>query len=145
TIFQEVSSLQEVTITNASGPITNKRALESNVLVDDGQIVVLGGLLQDSLSNGQDKVPLLGDVPGLGNLFRYETRKRSKTNLMVFLKPTVIRDASVARGLTNDRYDYVIGEQKKTAPDERFYWPDTSVPEPPASLRPTPASALPSR
>lgn len=135
-IFQEVSSLQDLTITNASGPITNKRSLETNVLVDDGQIVVLGGLLQDSLSNGQDKVPLLGDVPGLGNLFRYETRKRSKTNLMVFLRPTVIRDASTVRGLTNDRYDYVIGEQKKAAPEERMFWPDTSVPEPPASLRP---------
>ena len=135
-IFQEVSSVQDLTINNASGPITNKRSLESNVLVDDGQIVVLGGLLQDSLSNGQDKVPLLGDVPGLGNLFRYETRKRSKTNLMVFLRPTVIRDAGAARGLTNDRYDYVIGEQKKTAPEERLYWPDTSMPEPPASLRP---------
>jgi general secretion pathway protein D len=135
-IFQEVSSLQDLTITNASGPITNKRSLESNVLVDDGQIVVLGGLLQDSLSNGQDKVPLLGDVPGLGNLFRYETRKRSKTNLMVFLRPTVIRDASAVRGLTYDRYDYVIGEQKKAAPEERLFWPDTSVPEPPASMRP---------
>ena len=97
---------------------------------------MLGGLLQDSLSNGQDKVPLLGDIPGLGNLFRYESRKRSKTNLMIFLKPTVIRDASVARGLTNDRYDYVIGEQKKAAPDERFFWPDTTVPEAPATLRP---------
>jgi general secretion pathway protein D len=136
-IFQEVSSVQELTITNASGPITNKRSLESNVLVDDGQIVVLGGLLQDSLSNGEDKVPLLGDIPMVGNLFRYETRKRSKTNLMVFLRPTVIRDAGAVRGLTNDRYDYVIGEQKKTAPEERMFWPDTSLPEPPASLRPS--------
>ena len=136
-IFQEVSSVQELTITNASGPITNKRSIESNVLVDDGQIVVLGGLLQDSLSNGEDKVPLLGDIPVVGNLFRYETRKRSKTNLMVFLRPTVIRDASGVRGLTNDRYDHVIGEQKKAAPEPRMFWPDTSVPEPPASLRPS--------
>ena len=136
-VFQEVSSLQDLTITNPSGPITNKRSLESNVLVDDGQIIVLGGLLQDSLSNGQDKVPLLGDVPLIGGLFRYETRKRSKTNLMVFLRPTVIRDAGTVRGLTNDRYDYVIGEQKKQAPEERAFWPDNSVPEPPASVRPT--------
>ncbi len=135
-IFQEVSSVQDLTVNNASGPITNKRSLESNVLVDDGQIVVLGGLLQDSISNGEDKVPLLGDVPVLGNLFRYGTRKRSKTNLMVFLRPTVIRDANAVRGLTIDRYDYVIGEQKKNAPEQRLYWPDTSVPEPPLSLRP---------
>ena len=133
-IFQEVSSVQELTINNAAGPITNKRSLESNVLVDDGQIVVLGGLLQDSLTNGQDKIPLLGDVPVVGNLFRYETRKRSKTNLMIFLRPTVIRDAATARGLTNDRYDYVIGEQRKTAPEERAFWPDT-----------TPAPELPPR
>jgi general secretion pathway protein D len=65
-IFQEVSSVQDLTINNAAGPITNKRSLESNVLVDDGQIIVLGGLLQDALSNGQDKVPLLGDVPFVG-------------------------------------------------------------------------------
>lgn len=135
-IFQEVSSVQDLTINNASGPITNKRSIESNVLVDDGQIVVLGGLLQDSLTNGEDKVPLLGDVPVVGNLFRYGTRKRSKTNLMVFLRPTVIRDANAVRGLTSDRYDYVIGEQKKAAPQERLYWPDISVPETPATLRP---------
>src|SRR5207302_10774458 len=105
-IFQEVSSVQDLTINNAAGPITNKRSLESNVLVDDGQIIVLGGLLQDAYSNGLDKVPVLGDVPLLGNLFRYDSRKRTKTNLMIFLRPTVIRDTSAARGLTTDRYDY---------------------------------------
>ena len=128
-IFQEVSSVQDLTINNASGPITNKRSLETNVLVDDGQIIVLGGLLQDALSNGEDKVPVLGDVPGFGSLFRYGTRKRTKTNLMIFLRPTVIRDAASAQGLSNDRYDYVIGAQKKSSPDERLYWPDTSTPE----------------
>lgn len=136
-IFQEVSSVQELTINNASGPITNKRSLQSNVLVDDGQVVVLGGLLQDSLSSGQDKVPLLGDVPVLGNLFRYETRKRTKTNLMVFMRPTVIRDASAAHGLTNDRYDYVIGAQKATTLEPRLFWPDNSAPEIQQQLRPT--------
>jgi general secretion pathway protein D len=146
-IFQEVSSVQELTVNNASGPITNKRSLQSNVLVDDGQIVVLGGLLQDSLSAGQDKVPLLGDVPVVGNLFRYDTRKRSKTNLMVFLRPTVIRDGTQARGLTTDRYDYVIGEQKRSAPDERLFWPDSTVPVlpplPPATAPSTPAPLPP--
>jgi len=95
-----------------------------------------GGLLQDALSNGQDKVPLLGDVPVVGNLFRYESRKRTKTNLMIFLRPTVIRDAASARGLSTDRYDYVIGEQKKSTPAERLYWPDTSVPELPQPQSP---------
>ena len=137
-IFQEVSSVQELTINNAAGPVTNKRSLESNVLVDDGQIIVLGGLLQDAYSNGQDKVPLLGDVPVVGNLFRYDSRKRTKTNLMVFLRPTVIRDTTAARGLTTDRYDYVIGAQKSTTPEPRWFWPDTSVPELPESQRPIP-------
>jgi general secretion pathway protein D len=138
-IFQEVSSVQDQTISNASGPITNKRSLQSNVLVDDGQIVVLGGLLQDALSGGNDKVPLLGDVPVVGNLFRYDTRKRSKTNLMVFLRPTVIRDATQARALTSDRYDFVIGDQKRSAPEERFFWQDNSVPV----LPPNPWTAAP--
>jgi len=143
-LFQEVSSVQEQTISNASGPITNKRSLQSNVLVDDGQIIVLGGLLQDALSGGQDKVPLLGDVPVLGNLFRYDTRKRSKTNLMVFLRPTVIRDGAQASNLTNDRYNYVIGEQKKSAPEEKLFWPDSTAPvlppQPQAPATPLPAA-----
>lgn len=110
-IYQEVSSIQDNT--NVAGVITNKRSVESNVLVDDGQIIVLGGLIQDSVSDGVDKVPLLGDIPGLGNLFKYNTRKRSKTNLMVFLRPTVLRTAQSADGLTKGRYDYILGEQAK--------------------------------
>jgi general secretion pathway protein D len=114
------------------------------VLVDDGQIIVLGGLLQDALSGGQDKVPLLGDVPVLGSLFRYDTRKRSKTNLMVFLRPTVVRDAAQASNLSNDRYNYVIGEQKKSVPEEKLFWGDSTAPvlppQPQAPATPLPAA-----
>ena len=92
-IFQEVSSVQPASINSATGLITNKRSIESNVLVDDGAIVVLGGLLQDEYAGNQEKVPVLGDMPVLGNLFRTETRSRKKTNLMVFLRPVVVRDA----------------------------------------------------
>jgi len=76
-----------------AGPITNKRSIESNVLVEDGCIIVLGGLIEDTYAGNQDKVPVLGDIPGSGSLFRSETRSRSKTNLMVFLRPVVVRDA----------------------------------------------------
>jgi general secretion pathway protein D len=90
-IYQEVSSVQDTT--NPAGVITNKRAVESMVLVDDGQIVVIGGLIQDTVRDGIEKVPFLGDLPLLGTLFTYKTRSSSKTNLMVFLRPTVLRNA----------------------------------------------------
>ena len=104
------------TSTNPAGIITNKRSLESTVLVDDGQIVVLGGLIQDTVTDGADKVPVLGDIPLIGSLFRYDTRTRTKTNLMVFLRPTVLRNAERADALTSDRYDYILGEQHKAKP-----------------------------
>ncbi len=110
-IYQEVSSVDDNA--NAAGVITNKRSIESTVLVDDGQIVVLGGLIQDSFKDGVDKVPLLGDIPLVGGLFKYNTHARSKTNLMVFLRPTVLRDAQHANSLTSERYDYILGEQGK--------------------------------
>ena len=104
-IFQEVSSVQDRTL--SAGLITNRRAIESNVLVDDGQIVVLGGLIEERVEGGAEKVPGLGEIPILGNLFRYDNRKRIKTNLLVFLRPVVIRDANAAYGITADRYDYI--------------------------------------
>ncbi|MBI5908398.1 MAG: type II secretion system secretin GspD [Betaproteobacteria bacterium] len=113
-IYQEVSNIQDST--NASGVITNKRAVESTVLVDDGQIVVIGGLIQDSVKDGVEKIPGLGDIPLIGGLFKYNTRSRSKTNLMVFLRPTLLRSAQRADSLSNDRYDYILGEQIKARP-----------------------------
>ena len=89
-IYQEVSSVESDT--NPAGIITSMRAIETNVLVDDGSIVVLGGLVQDSVASNVEKVPLLGDIPVIGHLFRFETRRQQKTNLMVFLRPFVVRD-----------------------------------------------------
>ncbi len=134
-IYQEVSRVEDKT--NAAGIITNKRSLESSVIIDDNQIVVLGGLMQDSLTDGTDKVPLVGDVPVLGQLFRYDSRKRSKTNLLVFLKPTVVRNAGTAAALTNERYDYLMGEQERLRPTERFFWNDPTVPQMPPLPAPT--------
>ena len=112
-IYQEVSSV-ELALATAAGPVTSMRAIETNVLVDDGSIVVLGGLIQDTVNTTQEKVPLLGDIPILGHLFRYETRKQVKTNLMVFLRPFVVRDEAGARALLVDRYDHMRRLEEST-------------------------------
>ena len=115
-IFQEVSSVQPGSVNSATGLITNKRSIESNVLVEDGSIIVLGGLLQDEYSGNQDKVPGLGDVPVFGNLFKSESRSRKKTNLMVFLRPVVVRDAAATNALSIDRYDFMRTNQQQSQP-----------------------------
>ncbi len=116
TIFQEVSSVQESSVNSSGGLITNKRSIESTVLVDDGAVVVLGGLLQDSFAGNEDKVPGLGDVPIFGNLFKSEKRTRKKTNLMVFLRPVVLRDARASSSLSLDRYEQMRAIQKDAQP-----------------------------
>jgi general secretion pathway protein D len=125
-IFQEVSSVQDTT--NAAGVITNKRSVESTILADDGQIVVIGGLIQDTVKDGIEKVPVLGDIPILGALFQYKTRSLTKTNLMVFLRPTLVRDARAVDPLTSDRYDYILGEQRKAQPAPSAVLPDMVSP-----------------
>ena len=115
-IYQEVSSVDASTKSNTNGPTTNKRSIESNVLVDDGSIIVLGGLLQDDYSGSIEKVPGLGDLPLLGNLFRSETRSRKKTNLMVFLRPIVVRDTGTSDTLASDRYDMMRVQQQAVNP-----------------------------
>jgi general secretion pathway protein D len=126
-IYQEVSSV--VDNTNPAGPITNKRAVESTIVVKDGQIAVIGGLLQDSIKDGVQKVPLLGDIPGLGALFRYNTRARSKTNLMIFLRPVVLNNDRNVDSVTRERYNYVLGVQKNSAPEPSVVLPSMPPPE----------------
>jgi general secretion pathway protein D len=125
-IYQEVSSVQDQT--NAAGIITNKRSVESMVLADDGQIIVIGGLVQDSTSLTLEKVPLLGDVPLLGALFRYETRKQTKTNLMVFLRPLIMRDGAAYRGVTAERYRQMLEEQDQARIPPSVVLPDIETP-----------------
>jgi general secretion pathway protein D len=120
-IFQEVSTIQASTLNNVNGPTTNKRSIESNVVVDDGNIIVLGGLLQDEYSSGTEKVPLAGDIPILGNFFKSETRSRKKTNLMVFLRPVVVRDNAVSDQLALDRYDAIRGLQQTSQPEKNIF------------------------
>ncbi|HEY3046169.1 MAG TPA: type II secretion system secretin GspD [Polaromonas sp.] len=115
-IYQETSAVKAGTEAAANGPTTTKRSIESSVLVDDGAIVVLGGLLQDDYSGNQEKVPGLGDIPLFGNLFKGETRRRKKSNLMVFLRPMVVRDAPTSDALSMDRYDLMRAIQKEAQP-----------------------------
>jgi general secretion pathway protein D len=125
-ISEEVSKLEP-----ASDPTlasTDKRSLDSTVLVDNGQIVVLGGLIENQVTETEDRVPLLGDIPLLGNLFRYKTRDHTKTNLMIFLRPVIIRNADDAAAVTNPRYDYILGQQKESAPQHHLMLPDTAPP-----------------
>ncbi len=126
-IYQEVSRVQDAS--TASGIILSKRALESTVIVDDSQVIVLGGLIEDRLTDGADKVPGLGDVPLAGQLFRYDARKREKTNLLVFLRPTVVRSVADGREITYERYDYLLGEQLRLAPGPVPFWQDPTQPE----------------
>jgi general secretion pathway protein D len=125
-IYQEASAVEDV-VTNA-GPVTRKRSLETNVLVDDGTIIVLGGLVQDEVTDGTEKVPILGDIPILGYLFRYDTRRRQKTNLMLFLRPYVIRDSEDSYSLTLDRYDMMRKLEQELQPEPHFALPSFEGP-----------------
>ena len=110
--FLEVSSVVPTSSAVKSVDlITNKRSIENTVLVDDGQIVVIGGLISDDSKNNESKVPILGDIPFVGNFFKYQTKNRDKTNLMVFLRPYVLRDGKAANQLTGERYEYIRNEQ----------------------------------
>ncbi|MDO8285287.1 MAG: type II secretion system secretin GspD [Rhodoferax sp.] len=140
TIYQEVSTIQASTINSANGPTTNKRSIESNVLVADGSIVVLGGLLQDEYSGNQEKVPGLGDVPLFGNLFKSETRSRKKTNLMVFLRPVVVRDAAATDSLSLDRYELMRASQQSVQPAN-----SSAVPVNEAAILPAAPAAQPKK
>jgi general secretion pathway protein D len=110
TIFQEVSSINSTSST--AGLITDKRSIESSVIVEDGSIVVLGGLLSDTYTNVRGQVPGIADWPLIGNLFKNQSRSRTKTNLMVFLRPVVLRDSKSTEILSGGRYQGMMNEQK---------------------------------
>jgi general secretion pathway protein D len=135
-IFQEVSSIDSKSSSTA-GLITNKRSIESSVLVDDGSIVVLGGLLQDDTTNSQEKVPGLGDLPIFGNLFKSEARSRKKTNLMVFLRPVVVRDGAATEALSMGRYEQMRLNQQGFQPTGTDVLPLSGSAVMPALAEPT--------
>jgi general secretion pathway protein D len=109
-IYEESSSVVAGTGSATTGPTINKRSIQSSVLADDGSIVVLGGLIQDQYTNANSKVPWLGSLPVVGALFRTENKDRTKTDLMVFLRPVIIRDSDTEQHISTDRYNYIRGE-----------------------------------
>jgi len=104
-IYQEVSNVNSTS--NPAGIVTDVRALETNVVVDDGELLVLGGLMSEDSNAQEDQVPLLGDIPYLGNLFKYKNKTHEKRNLLIFLRPTVIRNHEQSNSVSIDRYDYM--------------------------------------
>jgi general secretion pathway protein D len=106
-IYHETSSVNNATRSDPAGVTTDIRVIENNVIADDGQIIVLGGLIKDDTSDTEDRVPGLGSIPVLGNLFKYRSRGRTKTNLMVFLRPVIVRSKDDSNVIASDRYDYM--------------------------------------
>jgi len=126
-LYQEVSSIDASVSTAANGLVTRKRALETNVLVDDSQIIVLGGLIEDVVSDTTRAVPILSSIPFIGNLFRYDSRSRTKTNLMVFLRPHILRTPQDSASMTLDRYNYMRAVQASLPPRSTWFAPDAST------------------
>ena len=146
TIYQEVSSVDSSSVGATSGLITNKRSIESNVLVEDGAIVVLGGLLSDEYTGNKAQVPGAGDIPFFGALFRNESRARKKTNLMVFLRPVVLRDANATEVLSSGRYQQMLGAQQEAQKAPTGVLPvenNVSLPQPGQATPTAPATPLP--
>ncbi|WP_323000090.1 type II secretion system secretin GspD [Castellaniella sp.] len=134
-LYQEVSSIDQASSMSSGSIVTRKRALETKVLVDDGQIIVLGGLLEDMMDDSTASVPLLGDIPVLGNLFKYQKRSHSKTNLMLFLRPHIVRTAQDGARLTLDRYNFMRAAQAGLPIQASWLMPDDAVTDLPGLQR----------
>ncbi|WP_244127327.1 type II secretion system secretin GspD [Burkholderia gladioli] len=122
-------------------PTFNKRSIQSTVLCDNGEIIVLGGLMQDNYQVGNNKVPLLGDIPWIGQLFRSEAKQRSKTNLMVFLRPVILSDEATTQAVTANRYDYIQGVQGAYKSDNNLIRDKDDPVTPPMPLGPSQGGA----
>jgi len=134
-ISQEISSVETAVETTELNRITNKRSIDTKVIVDDGSTVVLGGLIQDQIEESRQQVPFLGRIPLLGALFRYKSDTKRKTNLMVFLRPTIVRTVDDSYRTTADRYDY-IRAQSREADRDRGQILERLKPQPPAPKPP---------
>ncbi|WP_407642411.1 type II secretion system secretin GspD [Caballeronia arvi] len=144
-IYQEDSSVDNTTINNPGGVTINTRSVQSTILADNGEIVVLGGLMQDQYNSNNSKIPLLGDLPFIGSLFRSESKTRTKTNLMVFLRPVIVRDQETASQIANTRYDYLRQQQYGSTTDNRII-KDQNVPVmPPRPLGPSEGGGPPAQ
>jgi general secretion pathway protein D len=128
-IAQEVSNVSEST--QAVDLITNNRNINTSVIVDDGGILVLGGLIQEEMRDKEQRVPLLGSIPLLGALFRSTSTAKVKTNLMFFIRPTILRDGAQAAFETNSKYNYIRDLQMTREPDNVLPAWEAMQPAPP--------------
>ncbi len=128
-ISQETSAVDTTTASNPNGPTTRKRSIDSTVVVDDGAIIALGGLIEDTSQNNASKVPFLGDLPIVGSLFRYDSKNRQKTNLVVFLRPKIIREADDYTKITTERYDQYLRQQLEPEGSHNWLAPEFGTPQ----------------
>jgi general secretion pathway protein D len=140
-IYNESSSIDD-SVSSTSGIILKTRVIETNVIADDGQVIVLGGLISDDANDSADKVRGLADIPVLGNLFKYQKRQRKKTNLMVFLRPVVMRTRDQNNELAADRYDYMRATQQAVKPDDTVLLKDLGQPMLPQLINGQPAPGV---
>lgn len=132
-IEQEVSQVAPSGSTQgAADLVTNKRSLRTSVIVDDGEMVVLGGLIDDVLTQTQQRVPGLGGIPGVGRLFRYESANKQKRNLMVFLHPVIVRERTLQHHLTTAKYNFIRTQQINSRQQGVLMMPEDTVPVLPA-------------
>ncbi|MBT8594760.1 type II secretion system secretin GspD [Polynucleobacter paneuropaeus] len=139
-IYQEVSSVAAQT---TSGIVLNKRNIESNVLVDDGQMVVLGGLISDEYADGSSGVPFLSSIPLIGQLFRYDNKNRVKRNLLVFMRPYVLRDKNQADEITSNRLSLMQGKEDQFKQLPMLLPKETGLPSVENSAEPIMTPGLP--
>jgi len=139
-IFQEVSDVSSTIVRGAADLITNKRSIETKVVVDDGSTIVLGGLIQNTLNETMQGIPWLSEIPYLGALFRFKSEERKRTNLMIFLRPVIIRSPEDSYRVTIDRYDYLRGYTRGEGPEREGIYDrqEPMPPSPPQSPAPAP-------
>ncbi len=125
-IEQESSSLA-ASSAGAADLITNTRSIKTSVMAIDGQVIILGGLVDDQFTDSQQKVPGLGDIPILGNLFKYSTTKKSKQSLMVFIRPVILRDPALTNAYTQAKYSYLKARQLEANIADRGLIRDTAA------------------
>ncbi len=140
-IEQSVENISQTADVGAADIITNKREIKTRVLIDDNEILVLGGLIRDEAEETESKVPFFGDIPGLGRLFKSTNTKTVKRNLMVFIRPTILNDSAASYEVTRERYDRIKQDQKEFRSKIDSYFVPGEVPQLPPLSTPTGGSA----
>ncbi|MBB3260714.1 general secretion pathway protein D [Paraburkholderia bannensis] len=131
-VYSEDSSVESDTSTQSGGFTIDKRSLQTTILADDGQIIALGGLISDSYTNGNTRTPWISKIPVIGALFRHETKSRQKKDLLVFLRPVIVKDGAMLQAIASDRYGYMQA-RSKTYKSDNWLMKDDTVPALPST------------